>query len=152
MIRIQPILQKLETLGVESYQQPRYLSLALATKIAAKLPLPSSPVTSVESYFLSTYASVIRTVLDRFNEELIFPIEDTFRLIKDLFTLRYQFVFQTDTFALEDQLLTLVGCQQRSIGEVFEEVVTDPHRRSRLTLLGHAIEDAYDGTFQQLTV
>lgn len=150
MIRVQPILQKLDTLGIDSHLRPRYLAVALGLKVSTKLPIPTSPVKSIEAHFIANFAMVVKTALDRFNEELVFPIDDTLDIVKDLYVLRYRFVHEMATFAADSVVKVLATATERGVGEIYQELIMDDLRHGRLSLLSRAIDDAYEGHFENI--
>ena len=71
-----------------------FLALAMARAIACELPLPTSPVTSLQLYYGNTVYSVVARIVGDFNEAYVVDTKQVMALTFAHYQLRYRLVFE----------------------------------------------------------
>jgi hypothetical protein len=93
--RVREILDQ-TTKGVPAEQRETFIALALARAVSTSLPLPSTPVTSVNVYYSSTHHAAVAELVSRINEEMVINTKLATELTFKLYKMRYDLVFNTE--------------------------------------------------------
>lgn len=75
----------------EEYQ--RFIELSIARAVAVSLQLPTSAVTSAESFFMGTPTHQASEIVSEINEHFILNVGQVMKLVRSFYLLRYNLVY-----------------------------------------------------------
>ena len=81
--------------GIDLEQRRKVFSYALAVVLARHLPIPTAPVESVASYFISNVEQQVREIASSFNEKIVIDYEIVRDFTQKLWAIRYFSVHNT---------------------------------------------------------
>lgn len=133
--KILQLTRDADVLSVDSQTRTRIFQLAIAQAIALALPLPSSPVTSLTSYFSVNHMATVNKYLSEINEIRVIDIPVTATMVGKFYRHRYNMVFEPlDTVSL----LTLLASTSEStaidkgVAESVQKLMVDDNSRKCL--------------------
>ena len=83
------------------------LGVIAGVMVAMRLPLPTTPVTEVVNYYVSTHEPVAAKAFDQVNEQLFINTNKAIEIARNVYMMRYRLVF--DDSAVLGLLGTLNG-------------------------------------------
>lgn len=108
-----------------------YAGFTLAQSIAYHLPLPTSPVDSVRSYFNQVHSHSVNTAISAFNESFVIDVGSVQAMVKSLYTMRYDLVHNPNT---EDTVRLLMNCNDCQLPDELKQLAETNCKEKRLIL------------------
>lgn len=84
-----PLTVAADRVIADASMRSRITGSAIATAIAAAMPLPSSPVDDPSNHYLLQVTARVRQIVSEFNENLVFDLRGTLEQTRQLWLVRY---------------------------------------------------------------
>lgn len=136
---IRQILAQANTL--DNQDRAKLVAVAIARAIALRLPLPTSPVGNLRTYYALNFDQMVIDVVAGFNESMIIDTNETLTQTFNFYRLRYDMVFESQSFG------TLLPAMASTLTEYFPESICGVMKRE---LDRHNSEDGYYSAWGQV--
>ena len=93
--------------NVDHKYRTELLTIIVAQHIAQCLPLPTSPVNSINIYYLESVSPLADKMINDFNEGIIIQVNSAMRLVQYIYCLRYNLVYNVTEVNCVDFLKAL---------------------------------------------
>lgn len=142
---IRQLPRVLDTHGVSLQDRSYVLALGLARAIAYQLPIPSSPVDIPLSFFALQYLGQVNDVLSEVNEQIVINIELATSLVKKLWLLRYNVVFEMENATVRHLLDETIAGGSTEIPPHASEICRKFYNQGLFGELCDVVKEAYSG-------
>ena len=101
-LQIANTINSLKSLIPATYTQEEYqhfIELSIARAVAVNLQLPTSAVTSAESFFMGTPTHQAAEIVSQINEHFILNVGRVMKLVRSFYLLRYNLVYNAQALS-----------------------------------------------------
>lgn len=142
-IDLNKVTQILDDAQIGPDQRGPMLSIAVARAIGYQLQLPSSPVTSADSYYIQNEQALAEAVVSQINERVAIDVEKTCDLIRAVWTFRYRMVYLSNHPAVRGFLDGLVRVGSTEFPGYVSELMTAIPEGNMLDYVAATIRDSF---------
>jgi hypothetical protein len=143
---IRSVQNLLDTYSVALGDRSYMLALGLARCIAYDLPIPTTAVDVPLSYFALNHTATINDLLGDINEQVVINMELASSLIKKLWLMRYNVVYDSSNVAVQDVLDSIISKGSPELPPNMKEMYARYTNRGFMTRIADMYHESVEGS------
>lgn len=120
------LINRLQSLDIPVEKRNEYLCAALAVGLATHLPLPTGKLKNLVGYYNETHRRTVVKFVNAVNEDIVFDAKEAIELVQRVYSLRYAFAFETQSFDVTAHITALMGVDRFSTPVKYKALLSDP--------------------------